>query len=57
MTVSDLIIKLKEIVEVHPEADESQVWAYSDEAGFKYQIRTVGWDSRHSPKRVKLCDD
>ena len=54
MTTTQLIEELQKIIEVHPEAGEAQVWAYSDEADFRFHVQTIGWDSRHKPKRIKL---
>jgi hypothetical protein len=52
--VRELLEQLEKIVEVHPEANESTVWADSVESGHRFQIKNVGYDKRHKPNRVKL---
>lgn len=54
LTVGQLIEELKKIVEVHPEADDAAAWAYYDEDHKRFPIRSVGYDKRHKPERVKF---
>jgi hypothetical protein len=54
--LGDLIVELKLILEVHPEAEEFTVWGCSTESGHNFQVKAVGLDSKHKPKRVKMYD-
>ena len=58
MTTNDLIKELKDIIKVHPEAGEAQVWAYiGNELGAPpdhFKMTYVGYDQHHKPARLKL---
>lgn len=56
MILGELLAELKLIVEVHPEAEEFTVWGCSNEFGHNFQVKAVGLDTKHKPKRVKMYD-
>ena len=54
MTTNELVEKLMQIMDVHPEARDAQVWGDYEGEGFKFPVLAVGWDKRHRPHRVKV---
>ncbi len=56
VTTGELLDRIKAIIDAHPEAEHAQVWSYSEEVGFKFQVQNLGWDKKHKPHRLKLED-
>ena len=57
MLVKDLQVFLQNIVTVHPEAANAQVWADTSEAGYKFQVKNIQYRTRKGqPIKVVLED-
>ena len=53
MTLRDLLSKLEDLQQVHPEALDAQVWGV-DMDGKMFHINYVTHSKRYKPHRVKL---
>ena len=56
MLLASLLEQLQDMTKAHPELLEAQVWAHSEEAGFKFQVKGIGFDKKLKTARVKLYD-
>jgi hypothetical protein len=56
MNIADMIRMFRDIVAAHPEADKAEVWAENYTGDMKFHIKTIGYDKRHHPPRIKLED-
>lgn len=53
MTALELVEELRDILKVHPEAADAEVWASSGR-GKSAHIKYVRYDKHHKPARIRL---